>query len=287
VTSPDVTVVIPVFNKARDLRVCLDSVLQQSLSTIEVICIDDASTDGSAAILEAYAQRDNRIRVLRNATTLGPGPTRNTGIDAATGRFLQFTDADDWLPHGALEALHMRIVSDDVDLVRGNVATFSAERPEVELRSSVKDVARIPPLDCAELWVPWWHQCYLISRPFLVREGIRYPAMIAGEDPVFVASALVRAEHASTMSQIVYHYRLEPFAQKGRVSFAHFRSYFDHAVLVKNIFLRHKAECWTRGYGPLAVQDVSDYLSQCQASAEQRQEALLAIERLSSDPTLA
>ena len=134
--------------------------------------------------------------------------------------------------------------------------------------------------------MPWWHQCYLISRPFLVREGIRYPAMIAGEDPVFVASALVRAEHASTIAQIIYHYRLQPFAHKGRVSFAHFRSYFDHAVLVKNIFLSHRAECWTRGYGPLAVEDVKDYLNACHASDEQRQDALLAIEQLSTWPTL-
>src|SRR5687767_3381716 len=127
---PDVSVIIPVFDKASHIRECVDSVLAQSLSTIELICIDDNSTDRSAEILEHYAGRDPRVRFFRNLSNLGAGATRNIGIELARGNYVQFTDADDVLPPGAIDALHQRIVLDQVEMVRGMVATFFSDRPE-------------------------------------------------------------------------------------------------------------------------------------------------------------
>jgi glycosyltransferase involved in cell wall biosynthesis len=283
-TSPDISVIVPVLNKAPYLRDCLDSVLAQSLSTIEVICIDDGSVDGSAEILGHYARRDPRLTLLRNEITLGPGTARNMGIEVARGRYVQFTDADDMMSPGALETLHQRIASDEVELVRGMVAWFFTDKPEqLTLANPIEDRRHFPPLDYRELWVPWWHHCYLISRSFLARNEIRYPGLLVGEDPVFIASCLVRAEYISTVARVTYHYRVQPSGQeKDRTSFAHFQSYLHHAAMVKDIFLKHKAECWTEGYGPYILEHLKTYLDVCKVTGEQGRDAQAALEGLST-----
>ena len=91
-----VSVIIPVFNAAPYLRGCLDSVLAQTLNDIEVICIDDGSTDGTGAILAGRAAQDARIVVLTQANA-GQGAARNRGIELARGEFVYFMDADDEL----------------------------------------------------------------------------------------------------------------------------------------------------------------------------------------------
>jgi hypothetical protein len=97
-SAPLVSVVVPVFNKAPYLRDCLSSILAQSFRDIEVICVDDASTDESSSILAEVAGHDRRVFVVRNIGNLGAGKSRNVGIHLARGRFIQFTDADDILP---------------------------------------------------------------------------------------------------------------------------------------------------------------------------------------------
>lgn len=97
--NPLVTVVMPVFNGARTLRRSMDSVLDQSFPELELVVVDDASTDGTVAIVEEIAGRDDRVRLVRRERSGGPAAARNSGIEEATGRYLAFCDADDlWLP---------------------------------------------------------------------------------------------------------------------------------------------------------------------------------------------
>ena len=91
---PKVSVIIPVYNVEAYLRQCLDSVVNQTLKDIEIICVDDGSIDGSAAILEEYAAKDIRIKVLTQANS-GAGAARNAGLAVAKGEWLSFLDADD------------------------------------------------------------------------------------------------------------------------------------------------------------------------------------------------
>ena len=90
-----VSVIIPVYNIERHLAQCLDSVAGQSLGDIEVICVDDGSTDGSPAILARYAARSARFRVVTQANA-GPGEARNAGLALAGGEYVIFLDSDDW-----------------------------------------------------------------------------------------------------------------------------------------------------------------------------------------------
>ena len=103
---PKVSVLVAVYNAERFLPRCLDSLLGQTLSDIQVICIDDASTDGSLRLLNDYALRDMRIDVLRLQDNCGPAHARNVGLTVAKGEVICMVDADDWLSPDALESLY-------------------------------------------------------------------------------------------------------------------------------------------------------------------------------------
>ena len=100
---PKVSVIIPVYNVEKYLRQCLDSVVNQTLEDIEIICINDCSTDNSLSILEEYAAKDSRIKVIINEKNLHAGISRNKGLAAANSEYVYFMDADDYLEPNALE----------------------------------------------------------------------------------------------------------------------------------------------------------------------------------------
>lgn len=111
-----VSVIIPVYNSQKFIDDCLQQVLAQSLQEIEVVCVDDGSTDDSADIIVQTAQRDSRVKLIRQENT-GPGPARNAGIAAATGEFVAFLDADDrYSSDDYLRVLYEGAVDNDVDV---------------------------------------------------------------------------------------------------------------------------------------------------------------------------
>ena len=91
-----VSILVAIYNAEQTLSRCLDSLLSQTYTNLEIICIDDASTDRSASIASDYASRDNRIIFLRNSTNQGPAVARNKGVEVATGDIIGFLDSDDW-----------------------------------------------------------------------------------------------------------------------------------------------------------------------------------------------
>ena len=98
-----ISVIVPVYNVEDYLHVCLNSILNQTFQDFEIICIDDESTDSSSEILEYFASKDSRIKILRNEGNIGLGPSRNRGIDAAKGKYIIFLDSDDWYSFDTLE----------------------------------------------------------------------------------------------------------------------------------------------------------------------------------------
>ena len=103
--APSFSIIIPVYNVAPYLRECLDSVLSQTLTDWEAICIDDGSTDGSGAILDEYAAKDARFRVIHQANA-GVSAARNVGLDQIRGRYFFFVDSDDYLKSEYIERLY-------------------------------------------------------------------------------------------------------------------------------------------------------------------------------------
>ncbi len=112
---PKVSVIIPVYNVENYLKQCLDSVVNQTLKDIEIICIDDGSTDNSVNILKEYAAKDDRIKVIHQENK-GLGGARNTGIKNAHAPYLFFIDSDDWILVDCLEKLYNKITLVDADI---------------------------------------------------------------------------------------------------------------------------------------------------------------------------
>ena len=112
-----VSVIIPVYNVELYLRECLDSIVNQTLKEIEIICIDDCSTDNSYSILEEYSKKDVRFRILKNISNIGSGPTRNIGIREAKGQYISFIDSDDYISNNYLNDLYNTAIKYNSDIV--------------------------------------------------------------------------------------------------------------------------------------------------------------------------
>lgn len=115
-----VSVVIPVYNTSNYLRECLDSVINQTLRDIEIICINDGSTDNCLEILKMYAAQDNRIKIIDKQNE-GAGAARNDGVKFISGEYLLFLDSDDFLELNALEVLYNQIINDKSDIIFYNI----------------------------------------------------------------------------------------------------------------------------------------------------------------------
>jgi glycosyltransferase involved in cell wall biosynthesis len=208
--TPVITVIVPVHDTARYLPECLDSVLGQSLRDIEVICVDDASTDGSSQVLSEYARRDDRVRVLsaqreRNATSvLGPGIARNVALDAARGEYVAFVDSDDHISPVMLEHLHAEAHEHDAVVAMCSTEKFGdGGRREAFSRCTYDSV--IPrQLDgnvfdwralgdaVFELRLSACNKIY--RRGFLEEHAIRFSEGIFYEDLIFTLRSLLEAE---------------------------------------------------------------------------------------------
>lgn len=111
-----ISIIVPVYNAERYLHKCIDSILNQTYNDIELLLINDGSTDLSGVICDEYAQNDNRIRVLHKENS-GVSATRNIGLDNITGEYVTFIDADDWIEPSMLNDVYEKIKADDADIV--------------------------------------------------------------------------------------------------------------------------------------------------------------------------
>lgn len=111
-----VSIIVPVYNVEKYLERCLDSIINQTFKDIEVIALNNGSTDNSLNILLEYAEKDKRIKVIDNYN-LGVSEARNIGIREANGKYIVFVDSDDWIDKNMIEVLHSNIVKNDSDLV--------------------------------------------------------------------------------------------------------------------------------------------------------------------------
>ena len=121
---PKVSVIIPIYNVEPYLKKCLDSVCNQTLKDIEIICVNDCSPDNSLVIVNEYAQNDNRIKIIDFKQNQGVAIARNTALSQANGEYIGFVDPDDWIDLDFYENLYNRAVEKNLDLVIGNIKTF-------------------------------------------------------------------------------------------------------------------------------------------------------------------
>ncbi len=121
--APKISIIIPIYNVEKYLRECLDSVVNQTLRDIEILCVNDGSPDNSLAILEEYAAKDNRIKII-NKENGGYASAINAGLDVAKGDFIQIVESDDFCKLNMCEEMHNRIKNSDADFVTADFYTL-------------------------------------------------------------------------------------------------------------------------------------------------------------------
>ena len=114
---PKVSIIVPVYNSGKYLKTCLDSLVNQTLKDIEIIAVDDCSTDNSLLILMDYAKKYHNIKVYHNRENLGQGASRNRGLDIARGEYIGFVDSDDYIRYTMYEDMYKAAVNNSAPLV--------------------------------------------------------------------------------------------------------------------------------------------------------------------------
>ena len=209
------SIIIPVYNVAPYLKECLDSVLSQTFTEWEAICIDDGSTDGSGVILDEYAGKDRRFRIFRQENQ-GVGAARNVGLDQASGKYVVFVDADDVIPNDWLLSFTDAIGKDKFDVVRANLV-FWDDAGDSDCNMASQDYCRvIKRYHGAEEVMRWGLDEVLMNgypvlnciRREVIKE-VRFPvsAKIL-EDCIFGAYVMTRAESVVVISNNGYRYRM-------------------------------------------------------------------------------
>ena len=167
---PKVSVLVAVYNAEKYLRACLDSLLNQSLQDIEIVCVDDASTDNSLTLLNEYAARDGRLKVATLAKNSGISHTRNVALGMSTGEYVCMVDSDDWLSADALQ-LSADVLDNEQEVDCVLFDFIIAERDDVQgtytrqRRYNSMAFSRISGLRACELSLDWRiHGLYMIRR---------------------------------------------------------------------------------------------------------------------------
>jgi len=205
---PDLSVIIPVYKTEPYLRRCLDSVLSQTLRDIEVICVDDASPDGSRLILYEYAALDSRVKLILLDVNGGVSAARNKGMEAATGRWLGFVDSDDFVEPDYFQRLVEEGDASASQVVKGKAVTYNPETGE----SGTVDWLEVNPRvrrNKAFFTAGFFTAIY---RADLIKDhGIIFPVgMKYFEESCFVMEAVFRCSSLSVIDDAVYHYVLSP-----------------------------------------------------------------------------
>lgn len=212
---PQISIVLPVYNMEHYLKATIESILSQSYTDFELICIDDGSTDGSMKLLNEYAARDSRISVYSQHNA-GPGAARNNGLNKASGKYVMMLDADDVYHSDMLELLHDKAAHLNADVVACKSSRFDNET-ETKLDSWwMLNEAQIPeaePFNCRNMpdyiftaFMGWpWDKMF--NRAFIERHGLRYPELSNSEDLYFVFLALAKAERIGVVEKELIDHR--------------------------------------------------------------------------------
>ncbi len=205
-----ISVVVPFHNNEDDLAACLDSIAAQTVSDLEVIMVDDGSTDGSTAIAEARVAADPRFRLLRFTDGGSPGFSRNRGLEAAAGEFLAFVDGDDMLPANAYELMLHTLTETGSDFVSGQVSRIGPKgiNPSALHAMAIKgrqEGTHISKTLRLLYDVSVWNK--LFRRSFWDQHRLRYPEGMVWEDIQLMTQAHVLARQVDVIPDVIYFWR--------------------------------------------------------------------------------
>ena len=258
------SVIIPVYNVENYLRECLDSITNQTVKDIEIICIDDGSSDNSPDILKEYQKKDSRIKIITKENG-GQASARNLGIKEAQGEYIAFIDSDDFIEAEMLEKLYTKAKDDNLDIAMCKIATYDNQTEEIKdnvwyymlgvFRDFDKDIFNHK--DTREF------TCHIAVTPYnkiykttlLKENNILFPEGLIFEDEKFFYDTYLRAKRVSIVDEFLYYYRINrkgstvdtikdndfsdivPISKLIRETFKETDNYEDYKILLSNRFI--------------------------------------------------
>ncbi len=222
ISNPKISVIIPVYNASPFLEEAFESVLSQNFEDIELVCVNDGSKDNSLEILNDFANRDSRVKVIDQENG-GCGAARNRALDDAVGDYIYFFDPDDYILPRTFEKLFKNATRNWSDLVMFKIARFKDEGPinysnpgfafenvfkNVNFNSFAFDYHEVKPFVMNRSFAPWTK---LYKKEFLDKyDDFRFPTGIAYDDAPFHIQSMLRASRISYIPEFFYHYRFNP-----------------------------------------------------------------------------
>ena len=234
----EISIIIPVYNVEKYLRDCLESVFSQAFNDMEVICINDVSTDKSLEILQKYAQKDSRVKIINNCKNSGLSFSRNVGLREAKGTYIMFLDSDDMLADNALKELHTYIEKNDVQgMVYNREVRLESETAkkcyqflsQTEQKFAKSDIISGKDLfiemaeeKCwkTEVWRYLWKRKFLLENKLFFYEGIFH------EDELYSFKSLMKAEKILCVNKKYYIYRRRDESITSTIKYRHVESLF-------------------------------------------------------------
>ena len=204
-----VSIIVPVYNVEKYLSKCLESLINQTLKDIEVICVNDGSTDDSLSILKEYANKDSRIKIIDKQNE-GVSVARNTGIEVATGEYLMFVDSDDYLVENACEKALNSIEHNNSDIcIFGHYDLVDGNKI---ISHKTNDLIKIKDLNVKENLVEYsiyiWDKIYRTE--FIKSNQIKFPlGLKTAEDVIFCLLCLFNEAKYATLAEPLYVYRID------------------------------------------------------------------------------
>lgn len=201
-----ISIVMPVYNASSFLHDSIGDVLSQSFTDFELICVDDGSTDGSSALLDEFAVKDSRIKVVHQENR-GGGAARNTGIQYATGKYLLFLDADDRFEQNLLELSVKKAEEERADVVVYDADAFDyATGAKRKAQWLIYDDDLDPDNPFASVNNSVWNKLFL--RENIEKYGIRFTERRAAYSTSFVVCAMMVADRIRMIKDVLLHYRM-------------------------------------------------------------------------------
>ena len=205
----DISIIIPIYNSEKYLPLCLNSVINQTLFNIEIICINDGSTDNSLPILKEYQNKVNRIKII-DQQNKGSGIARNNGIKISKGKFITFMDSDDLYPNKfALEFIFKKANENKVFICGGGIRSFVENNSKIRFLNIVNNsFYNNSLLNYSNYQYDYYYQRFIYNKNFIKRNKLYFPNYLRYQDPPFFIKTMGKAKKFYALKNITYFYRV-------------------------------------------------------------------------------
>lgn len=209
-TQKALSIIIPIFNKLEYTAECLGSILRQSIFDIEIICIDDGSTDGSNQLISDFIQKDSRVRLISQHNQ-GAGVARNAGIRAAKGEYIAFMDADDYYPAAdILDKLYRKAIENNANICGGSLLIRNGVSEENDFNADLfgNHFTKEGWVNFSDYQYDYAFYRFIYRREFLISNNLFFPDYRRYQDPPFMLRAFASAGRFYAVPDVTYCYRL-------------------------------------------------------------------------------